>query len=414
MSFGYSAGDLLGYSQLAWKVFQNSRRACGEHHGLTREVKSLHSALKRLEREASEAESSEASTMLSDSKDLKRAIRGCARLLRELDGILEKYSSLRERQLSIKKLWSKVVFGNSEVQELDRFRFKISTYLSIMMLHLNMSTGSEMRKMKVSIDSIASRMASGHEGSLLTSYDDDDKAAWKELRRELHQEGFEDSFIRENRRLIMIYVRELGDKGIFDKAELDATVDGPVGHDELANAPSESEPDEFSSAKNVVPGCDSNDKGLDEEESHSPSGRQSDVSNRTKGKEAAQNAILALVLSIQEEASLQSAIARIQHARDKGKLHVELTRDELEALEKRRNALMAREEVELQATIDRIRRQEQEENRVVANKDDVHALEMRLDALRQKKELDPLQSYDSIKQEEESVNNAQGARSPLQ
>jgi hypothetical protein len=122
MSFGYSAGELLGFAQLAWKIVQNSCRACGEHHGLTCEVKSLHSALKRLEREASEAESAEASTTPTDYKDLKRAVRGCVRILRELDGTLEKHSSLNERELSVKKLWSKVRFGNSEMQELSRFR----------------------------------------------------------------------------------------------------------------------------------------------------------------------------------------------------------------------------------------------------------------------------------------------------
>jgi len=228
MSFGYSAGELLGLAQLAWKIVQNSRRACGEHHGLTREVKSLHSALKRLQCEASEVESAEASTTPTDSKDLKRAIRGCVRILRELDGTLEKHSSLNERELSVKKLWSKVRFGNSEMQELSRFRVKISIYLGIIMLHLNVSAGTEMRKMKVSIDGIAARLASDHEGSILTSYGDDDKAAWKELRRALHREGFEDSFIRENRHSIMDYVRELGDRGAFDEAEPSVVIGSSV------------------------------------------------------------------------------------------------------------------------------------------------------------------------------------------
>jgi hypothetical protein len=228
MSFGYSAGELLGFAQLSWKIVQNSRRACGEHHGLTCEVKSLHSALKRLEREASEAESAEASTTPTDSKDLKKAIRGCVRVLKELDAILEKYSSLSERELSVKKLLSKVRFGNSEMQDLSQFRDKISTYLGIIMLHLNMSTGSEMRKMKVSIDGIATRLASGHEGSILTSYGDDDKSAWKELRRALRREGFEDVFVRENRNSIMDYVKELGDRGAFDEAGPSVLVGGSV------------------------------------------------------------------------------------------------------------------------------------------------------------------------------------------
>jgi hypothetical protein len=255
MSFGYSAGELLGFAQLTWKIVQSSRRACGEHHELTREVKSLHSALKRLEREASEGESAETSTEPTNSKDLKMAIRRCVRVLRELDDILEKYSSLSDRELSVKKLWSKVRFGNSEMQELSQFRDKISTYLGIIMLHLNVSTGSEMRKIKVSIDGIAAKMASGHEGSLLTSYGEDDKAAWKELRRELHREGFEDSFIRKNRHSIMDYVRELGDEGAFDEAE-------PSAADDYGTSDAGSETDDFKKEDAI------SERDDDEEEPH--------------------------------------------------------------------------------------------------------------------------------------------------
>ena len=51
MSFGYSVGDAVLITQLAWKTVQNARKACGEHDELTREVLSLHVVLSRLEQE---------------------------------------------------------------------------------------------------------------------------------------------------------------------------------------------------------------------------------------------------------------------------------------------------------------------------------------------------------------------------
>ena len=49
MSFGYSIGDAVLLTQLAWKTVQNARKACGEHHEITQEVLSLHVVLRRLE-----------------------------------------------------------------------------------------------------------------------------------------------------------------------------------------------------------------------------------------------------------------------------------------------------------------------------------------------------------------------------
>jgi hypothetical protein len=64
----------------------------------------LHSILKRLEREASKAELAETSTEPTNFKDLEQAIRGFIQVPRELDGILEKYSTLSEREITVKKL----------------------------------------------------------------------------------------------------------------------------------------------------------------------------------------------------------------------------------------------------------------------------------------------------------------------
>lgn len=70
--------------------------------------------------------------------------------------------------------------------------------------------------MQGSLKKIAGKMAAGEEGTVLTSYDGDDRAASRELRRGLRREGFEDSFVRERKESIVEYVKEIGKRGFLD------------------------------------------------------------------------------------------------------------------------------------------------------------------------------------------------------
>ena len=55
-----------------------------------------------------------------------------------------------------------------------------------------------------------------HDGSVMTIYDDDERAFWKDLRRGLVKDGLTSSKIGQYKKLILTYVRELVDKGVFD------------------------------------------------------------------------------------------------------------------------------------------------------------------------------------------------------
>ena len=55
------------------------------------------------------------------------------------------------------------------------------------------------------------------EGSVLTTYADDDKVVWKEFRKELIGEGFSSVIMRKHKRLIKAYIKELGDRGLLDE-----------------------------------------------------------------------------------------------------------------------------------------------------------------------------------------------------
>lgn len=233
-------------TQLAWDVVQNSRKACGAHDELTSEVTSLHIVLRRLEVEVSKPNS-----ILSRSDDggdrreeLAQLSGDCKRVLRVLDGILAKYNALSEEKRSVTRLWKKVQFGNGEMLDLAELRLKMTTSTSALTLFLNLlsigsqgkvesymeSQGDELKEMRRSLNWITAEMQAkapkAGEGSILTTYAGDDKAIWKDFRRELIKDGFSSEVLERHKETIKDYVMELGSRGALDDLEDDmANVD---------------------------------------------------------------------------------------------------------------------------------------------------------------------------------------------
>lgn len=102
MSFGYSVGDALLLTQLAWKTVQNTRKACGEHDELTREVLSMHVVLHRFEQELEKPGNpmNEDQSGGTYKEELEVIIDGCEKVLKVLDQILTKYNALSETERS--------------------------------------------------------------------------------------------------------------------------------------------------------------------------------------------------------------------------------------------------------------------------------------------------------------------------
>ncbi|KAK0510375.1 hypothetical protein JMJ35_006807 [Cladonia borealis] len=228
MSFGYSVSDAVLLSQLAWKTVQNTRKACGEHDDLTQEVLGLHIVLRRLKQEISKPESPLNRSGDTYKEEIEIHCSGCSKVLRVLDIILEKYNRLSEEEKSWRKLWQKIRFGNGEIADLQDLRSKMVTKTTVLSLTLNMaSLGSlgriekqlgDLKEMKIAVHGSAARLiAESHsEGSILSSYANDDKSVWKEFRRDLCRDGFSSSDLKRHRALIMAYIKELGDRGLFD------------------------------------------------------------------------------------------------------------------------------------------------------------------------------------------------------
>ena len=234
MSFGWSASDIATLVELAAKTINNSRKASGEYDELTREVTALHVALRRLQKEADGRDS-----MLGRSEDeLAPIANGCRRILDDLDNILVKYNGLSQKERTVSKLWLKVKFGNGRIVEVADLRAKITYYTSALGLYVNMVTmgsvgrvekqmdeaGGDLKEIKVSLNSITAHLMSApvREGSVLTAYAEDDRAVWKEFRRELVKDGYSSRLISKYKDTIKAYIKELGSRGLLDDPALDA------------------------------------------------------------------------------------------------------------------------------------------------------------------------------------------------
>ncbi|CZR57781.1 uncharacterized protein PAC_07670 [Phialocephala subalpina] len=251
MSFGFSIGDFIALTQLASKVVSGARSACGAHDELTREVTSLEIVLRLLQREVTKPKSILKSDNAEQKHELATLVEHCNKVLKVLNGILEKYNGLSEEKRRVTKFWKKVRFGNGEMQDLSKIRLELSTHTNVLTMFLNLSTvgslgkveehmvnhSEELRAVRRSVNWVTASMQAnaGHkEGSVLTSYANDDKAFWKEFRRELVNDGYSSDVWRKHKTLIKDYVKELGNRGALDELSVD-NAEEDIDNDALNN-----------------------------------------------------------------------------------------------------------------------------------------------------------------------------------
>lgn len=238
MSFGYSVGDAILLTQLAWRTVQNARKACGEYDELTQETQALHAVIRRLEQELGKPTCPINRDPGTYEEELQVLVDGCNKSLSVLDQVLTKYNALSEPERSGRRLWQKIRFGNGDVLKMADLRARLMYYTSAMSLLLNMvslgtmgrverqlhDVGGDLKEIKVSVNEIVAQMMSkgqGREGSILTAYTDDDRAVWKEFRRELVRDGIRSSVVSKHKKLIKSYIEELGSRGLLDDGSLD-------------------------------------------------------------------------------------------------------------------------------------------------------------------------------------------------
>jgi hypothetical protein len=276
MSFGYSIGDGILLAQLAWKTLQGARKACGEHDELTREVASLHRVLQRLQKELANPDSLVNRVDDDRRRELNDHGEGCETVLNVMNSIVTKYNKLSNTERSGKRIWQKIKFGNGEMKDLADIRLKLSAHTSAITMSLNLCSlgsqgrvekqlsdmGGDLHGIRGKVNWIAANMtARSGDGTVWTSYENDDKSFWRQLRRELVREGYRSSVLHKHKGLLKDYVEELGRRGAFDQVDSEKSED----EDEVEDGGSQEsmEPEDDCSAVTESEGSDPEDSDLD-------------------------------------------------------------------------------------------------------------------------------------------------------
>ncbi|EHL03761.1 hypothetical protein M7I_0113 [Glarea lozoyensis 74030] len=227
MSFGFSIGDGVMLTKLVWQTVEGTRKACGEYSEMTREARSLGQVFERLRGEIASPESALHRAKDERKRELSKILRRAQRLLEDIEDAIVKYNGLSTEGGGAGKLMQKIRFGNGKARDLDSVRLKMATYTASITINLNLlssegqgrienqveSLGGDLRGIRESVNYITAKLsARTEEGSVWTSYADDDKMFWRRLRRGLYQEGYTDRELRKHEKLIMAYINELGER----------------------------------------------------------------------------------------------------------------------------------------------------------------------------------------------------------
>ena len=216
MSFGASPSDIIIVVSFCRALYRKCRDAGGEYDEISREVRNLHTVLRHLKYEVEAPESLLNKDRTIWGRELAPIIGDCDFTLRQLDGLIMKYGRLTSNgggsPTTPRVLWDRVRFGSNEMDQLGGIRVKLISHKTSLTLFLDTIQLHQSGKMAVTldnhggqldvildkVDNIAARMTA-KSGSVMTSYDDDDKEVWKQFRRELVAEGFSSDVLQQHK-----------------------------------------------------------------------------------------------------------------------------------------------------------------------------------------------------------------------
>lgn len=177
---------------LAWQTYTDAfylgKGASSEFEEISREVSTLHTAIKELQDEVENEDSILNRAGGSKKKEVEELVRHCRMVLLQLQRLVTRYKSLGTNQ---KRTWDRIKFGTEGVQDI---REKLTFHTSAIQLFLTtLGTGS-LGRIEKKLEMIIEEIRSGRrEPSILTTSGDDDAEAevqWDVLKSELVEDGF--------------------------------------------------------------------------------------------------------------------------------------------------------------------------------------------------------------------------------
>jgi hypothetical protein len=228
MSFGYSVGDIITLIQLTTRTYNGWKNACDEYGDITSNLAVLQTLLMRIEAEA-QAPNSLIARNAEDFSGWEILYKSCYTVVVELEEVLNKYKSLGTNR---RKNWDRIRLGNRNLDGLNRRLIRKTTSLSAYISVLGISSQGRVEnevfpELLQKIDHMAAQMRKWNSSisTVLTTYDNDDKAVWREFRRELIGTGIRSREIHKYSPALKTYLSRLQRDGFLDE-------EVPLGRDE--------------------------------------------------------------------------------------------------------------------------------------------------------------------------------------
>ena len=220
MSFGYSIGDIITLTQLTVRTYNGWKNACGKYGDITSNLAVLQTLLMRIEAEV-QAPNSLITRNAKDFGGWKTLYKSCHTLVVELEEVLDKYKSLGTNR---RKNWDRIRLGNRNLDGLGKRLVGKTASLSAYISVLGISSQGRVEndvfpELLQKIDHMAAQMRRGNSSirSALTTYEDDDKAVWRDFRRELIGTGIRSREIHKYSAALKTYLSRLQRDGLLDE-----------------------------------------------------------------------------------------------------------------------------------------------------------------------------------------------------
>lgn len=200
MSFGFGVSDLVGISQLCWKVYKKCKDSSGNYAELSSEVAALNMVIKGTEELLSQQR-------LTTQQEVKLVTcrQGCEDVLNDLDRLLVKYESLGTKT---QRAIDRVGFG---MHDMNDIRLRLISNVSTLDAFNN---ASSLARLENKMDLLIAEVRAGkREGSVVShkTFDSsvqNDWETWEALRRELEDVGISRGVITERRQFIIAWFKE--------------------------------------------------------------------------------------------------------------------------------------------------------------------------------------------------------------
>jgi hypothetical protein len=216
MSFGFSLGDLAALVALTKKTYSAWRDAPKEYADVVQTLRESKTLLCRVERRFDTFTRTE-----GKRKDIEDSLEGCRETIGELRSVVRD-----RRRLSH---WDRIRLGSSRVNDCKNRLARHLGMLTPLLFSLELeSMGKDISSLPATLDRlpqvllnalpaalgkmIDKRMDDSQtaRGSIMTTYgDDDDKQAYRELRRNLKSFGIKDSVVRQQRAKLVEFIKTL-------------------------------------------------------------------------------------------------------------------------------------------------------------------------------------------------------------